>query len=1662
MVLPSSSADPEPRARSIAPWVESIANHFRLIERGTIVLVDHANDAQLGPLVRGFSLDFPDLWVIHEAALLNDVPEGAVVVLIGRNEDATWLNLSRPIFADRAFKVVLWCKRTVSEHIARKAPDFYSWISRYFECPSAPPEFSVRGFHAALRARAWAIDFRGKTLDAVFSAAFPKRKLLRLSASAPEQALRTAVKEAGAAWIAWTNLFDEQGIKRVRQIVTNEHRQGRNILENARGTASEAWPVFDALMNVGQAIAALEHAGLPAAGRLAAMLGLEPEAIVFAADELERGVTVAEVEAALRTATDPGAALEKHFAEAARFDAVQLAAFRAPPPMLRAFAMDPRVREARAVMAGKTAPTLPALAERITGGEDEFERLMRQLLRIHLQRHPFTSWTPMISGIDVLAPILSGGSSKVAYSFYWPGSRQAVVDLAIRLGRNDKSIVSWILIAPREVKPSELAHLQVALLHRKITIEVWGQTEIEKLLRRSPPLLARYYPEEARAYLPGYDGTDFAMLATQYREKIGHYYNRLKTIGIPPEARPRESRIELPLTKLFIPLRFLSEENHTQSVTLSRAIKDSRNAVVRADPGMGKSTLLAYLALLVAGQDNLEGFTPSRMVPMPISLRDFVRRQKQSPGLSFLDYLEVDARERFLLPNMHRAFFEATLRMGEAFVLLDGLDEVGNETARHALGASIRAFAAEYPESRFWVTSRIYGYTENVRLPKTFDHYQIARLDEAQINDFVHRWYSVQVGSEQEAKEQAVSLQAAIRRAPGVKRLAGNPLLLTLMAFIHQGLRRLPKDRGELYDKCLEMLLKTWEEAKVCDGENPRNISGLALNVATQKDYLAHLAFFIQQKNQGGKDEESRGLVSRREAIEALVRRHLGRARRERPELTQIEATEEMKVFLEAICDYTGLLLDRGNEQISFVHLSFQEYLAAWVFRCGTELAQGPEFFLQHLGDPAWEEVLLLRLYIVLWGGGGGEGAFDQIVAAIRRSLERKDNPEGWLMLVRAIRDDLEFTESDRREILKRAIGYWREKPVLSGTWFEALFDVHDFGARAREVLHDAMTEARRYARKPAEASGLLRMETLFFDFPDDAPEWLQKRSDLAEMLPDLVHIIGQPSVLDILAKHATITDWARGLHDELPLVSYQLTLDWIENPPSLAAVEGGTAFLWREINLELAKRTIRRANERMTSNSTPALDDLHAQNVQRTASSWEERFRSFNVTSASMAALIISHAAYATLITGNECKVPFVPDLIDTRVRLSHIFYELCCDPTANTQRLADTIANPAPELRPLLEAAELIKPEPPAIEMVGPSVTTVSPVLKEEPKPKNIFSWIHLSDIHFGNPNISHQWDQRLVLDSLHRDIERREERNIPKPEVLLVTGDIAFSGKAEQYAEAGVWLDKVVATLGISRERIYLVPGNHDVDRNVDRTDRNLGRLMRALREGDDLLDDALDNANDRALLASRMSAYLAFASQYPSVQAPDPLFWTNTFVSAQGFPVRLIGLPTPLLAAGDVDRGKLRLGKKTLASTLNEAQSDHELVLVLTHHPLRGGWLADQADVDNWVRNRAHVHLFGHVHEADSEMARSGSGSGILRIAAGAVHGDTLPLGIPASHGYEFGAVIADANGHLRIRIWPRLWSEQNKEFRADMHNVPDGQPYAEHPLGGRLRFTVKQA
>jgi len=154
-------------------------------------------------------------------------------------------------------------------------------------------------------------------------------------------------------------------------------------------------------------------------------------------------------------------------------------------------------------------------------------------------------------------------------------------------------------------------------------------------------------------------------------------------------------------------------------------------------------------------------------------------------------------------------------------------------------------------------------------------------------------------------------------------------------------------------------------------------------------------------------------------------------------------------------------------------------------------------------------------------------------------------------------------------------------------------------------------------------------------------------------------------------------------------------------------------------------------------------------------------------------------------------------------------------------------------------------------------------------------LFTWLHISDIHMGHGPTSHRWDQRLVLEALTRDVQQAPERGTPRPDAIIITGDIAFSGAAlhaDEYNQATLWLTKLSVALGLAPDAVFMVPGNHDAQRHGT---RNVRRLVARLRAGEESVDEALADLSDRRLLEARLSNYLQFARAFAPARAE--LFW-----------------------------------------------------------------------------------------------------------------------------------------------------------------------------------------
>lgn len=316
---------------------------------------------------------------------------------------------------------------------------------------------------------------------------------------------------------------------------------------------------------------------------------------------------------------------------------------------------------------------------------------------------------------------------------------------------------------------------------------------------------------------------------------------------------------------------------------------------------------------------------------------------------------------------------------------------------------------------------------------------------------------------------------------------------------------------------------------------------------------------------------------------------------------------------------------------------------------------------------------------------------------------------------------------------------------------------------------------------------------------------------------------------------------------------------------------------------------------------------------------------------------------------------------------------------------------------------------------------------------------SFIHLSDIHFGQEKGSEVIVHDDVKEHLIRDAARLvQTRTGGSATGVIVTGDIAYGGKLEEYDQAGEWLDRLTAAIGCPRTSVQVVPGNHDIDRDAISSGCQL-MLDKILEKGTEKLDDFLSNELDREVLYSRFSGYRPFAEGYDCpLDGNGGLASDRPFVIAPYRTLRFIGLNSALICSAKDKKGLLILGARQHVLPRN----DGEELVVLAHHPL--DWLQDSADTLHYVRSRARVFISGHEHNPALRIENINEGRDLLTLAAGA----TVPPRVTEGYTYTYNLLIfdwdSDTDG-LSVTVIPRAWSKEETDFIADDVRLGESEP-----------------
>jgi hypothetical protein len=427
--------------------------------------------------------------------------------------------------------------------------------------------------------------------------------------------------------------------------------------------------------------------------------------------------------------------------------------------------------------------------------------------------------------------------------------------------------------------------------------------------------------------------------------------------------------LELSSTSIASGYEFRDRDGDCQQMQiwelLERVKQDNqlRQIAIRAWGGYGKSTLLKHLTYIYSTGEYNKGdfrkYKVPKFVPFLLYLAGCWKEitKENPPNLpELLTTFHIGRLSKIKeLETVPTNWALNLLRRGDALVMFDGFDEVP-PVQRAKVSEWLSEEMHKYREAVFIVTSRPTAFREDYVARKPTASFWIQDFNQEQRKQFVEQWYFCQERRmrggmntpdvEAKAKERAKSLLEQIQARPELNDIAGNVLLLNMMARFHRDKHGadLPQRKVELYQDICELQLGRRPKAK--------GIDYLLLNSINDRQKVLQFVALEMMKRalNDRKDLEEFRQIQRDDLLQLV-----------KTALEKIDGDVDSQEFLGQIEQVSELLVKRDGSFYQFSHLSFQEFLAA------SEIVrlQQESLLYEHLSLSAWKDTILFYASLV-------------------------------------------------------------------------------------------------------------------------------------------------------------------------------------------------------------------------------------------------------------------------------------------------------------------------------------------------------------------------------------------------------------------------------------------------------------------------------------------------------------------------------------------------------------------------------------------------------------------------------------------------------------------------------------------------------------------------
>lgn len=670
------------------------------------------------------------------------------------------------------------------------------------------------------------------------------------------------------------------------------------------------------------------------------------------------------------------------------------------------FAADPHQRALRLTLGKALIDTITPLADTA-----ELQVHLLDLFGCWLRREEVAGQLSMLISPDPDFKLnledLRSEFEALDYDPDWLGTEKSFDAIVADLARNFRNAAA----ADEELaQPLQMQHLQKM-------VDNW---EIQLCKSRTQTLTQRKIAAKLDQMAP----LDISDLERAYLRRELRLCNELLLADVnrEQERQPRLQRVyvDLRTTTRQTPLEALLARVRASKSPDMRERK-SPHLMLLGDPGSGKTTFVRRLTSILAGTAHTDTMVHWEadeyawakavqedfgrwLLPVRIVISTWSVKAKTLNGEAedlIAEAVRVLSASGAAQNTPLHDHLLKRINEGSALLLLDGLDEVADLARRDLLVAAVRDFCATYGKTPLLITCRVRPHQHMVEDNKAVLSKDavatLDRLDDASIARFIERWHAEMEWAGRYLPERSTLMQNRLHKAlterPELRRMAGEPLLLTIMARINYD-HELPDSRVELYEELVKELLWEWERRH--EGSADETPLERVLRNAHSSLGRAHLQQALYQlayaeHRQGSKSNDDAVEIPRDRLKQEIAAIYPGDRR-----LVEVEKKADALAadVLDLIRRRSGLLIDlEDGKRFKFLHQTLHEYLAARWIATGS-LSERTRKFLERVDVEFWREAIFLALGCL---ASTVNEAYDDALAVLSAAWPRQpQNAQDW------------------------------------------------------------------------------------------------------------------------------------------------------------------------------------------------------------------------------------------------------------------------------------------------------------------------------------------------------------------------------------------------------------------------------------------------------------------------------------------------------------------------------------------------------------------------------------------------------------------------------------------------------------------------------------------